>query len=69
MKSSKPKPKPKLLTLTLKSRLIEKPDETEMWIDLIIIAQMINNEYVKNLYNESTELLKILTSMQKQFSS
>ena len=47
---------------------VEEMDETEMWIDLIISSNLIDNEFIRDLYAESLELLKILSSMRKKSS-
>ena len=45
---------------------VEEADETEMWIDLLISSQILNNEKIKLLHQESIELTKILASMRKR---
>ncbi len=47
---------------------VEEMDETEMWLDLIIVSGILTNEFVKNLHKESIELIKILSSMRKRLS-
>jgi four helix bundle protein len=47
---------------------VKEADETEMWLDLIVASEMIKSDFVKNMYNESLELLKILSSMRKRSS-
>ncbi len=42
---------------------VEEADETEMWLDLIITSEMLKTDFVKELYSESMELLKILSKM------
>ena len=45
---------------------VEEADETEMWLDLIIHAEISNNkEATIKLYNESLELLKIMATIRK----
>ena len=48
------------------SIVVEETDETEMWLDLIISSGLLVNDFIKELYNESTELLKILSNMRKK---
>lgn len=48
---------------------VEEADETEMWIDLMITPQMIDNKYVKGIHDESMELLRILAPMRRQLSN
>lgn len=45
---------------------VEEADETEMWLDLTIASQIITSDFVKSLYKESLDLLKILSSMRKR---
>ena len=47
---------------------VEEADETEMWIDLIISSGILDNNFVKEFYNESLELIKILSTMRKNAS-
>jgi len=47
---------------------VEEADETEMWIDLLISSNLLTNESVKKLHNESLELLKVLAHMRKSVS-
>ena len=47
---------------------VEEADETEMWIDLIIAAKILNGQFVEELYKESLELVKILSNMRKNMS-
>lgn len=46
----------------------EEADETEMWLDLIIESRILTSDFVKEMYKESLELLKILASMRKRSS-
>lgn len=48
------------------SIVVEEADETEMWLDLIIISKILTTDFIKSLYAECTELLKILASMRKK---
>ena len=48
---------------------VEEADETEMWLDLVVESGMIKNDFVKEMHNESLELLKILSSMRKRSSN
>ena len=47
---------------------VEEADETEMWLDLIIVSGMLSGEFVHELHAESTELLKTLSSMRKHLN-
>jgi len=47
---------------------VEEADEAEMWIDLIISTQMIDNVRIKELHGESQELVKMLSSLRKRMS-
>jgi four helix bundle protein len=47
---------------------VEEADETEMWLDLIIESRVLTSNLVKNMYDESLEILKILASMRKRNS-
>lgn len=47
---------------------VEEADETEMWLDLLISSNILNNRKVKKLYSESLELIKILASMRKNLN-
>ncbi len=48
------------------SIVVEDADETEMWLELILDSNIINNEVVKKMHVESVELIKILSSMRKR---
>lgn len=48
---------------------VEEADETEMWLDLVTSAGIINNQMVTEIHQESLELLKILASMRKRSSA
>ena len=47
---------------------IEECDETELWLDLIINSGILSNDFIKDLHNESIELLKILAKMRKNLN-
>ncbi|NPA37007.1 MAG: four helix bundle protein [Chlorobi bacterium] len=47
---------------------VEEADETEMWLDLIISGKILTNKFVKDLHEESLELVKILSNMRKNIS-
>ncbi|MDN3686705.1 four helix bundle protein [Cyclobacterium jeungdonense] len=51
------------------SIVIEETDETEMWLDLMITSGVLITEEVKDLHQESLELLKILSHMRKRVSA
>lgn len=46
----------------------EEADESEMWLDLLISSKILNNELAQQLYEESVEIIKILSSMRKRMS-
>ncbi|MBI9066299.1 MAG: four helix bundle protein [Salinivirgaceae bacterium] len=48
------------------SIVVEEADETEMWLDLIISSNLLSDNFIKTLHNESVELLKILATMRKR---
>jgi four helix bundle protein len=48
------------------SIVVEEADETEMWLDLLIASKILANEQAIGLYNESLELVKILSAMRKR---
>ncbi len=45
--------------------VVEEADETEMWLDLLILSKWSNNKQTKALHNESLELLKIMAKARK----
>ncbi len=45
---------------------VEEADETEMWLDLLISSKILVNDFIKGLYAESEELIKMLASMRKK---
>ena len=47
---------------------VEETDESEMWLDLIISTKLFDNEKIKSLYQESLELVKMLSSLRKKIS-
>ncbi len=47
---------------------VEEADESEMWLDLLIESKLLDNSFVKELYDESVELIKILSSMRKRLN-
>lgn len=48
---------------------VEKADETEMWIELLIESKTLDTEYLRNLHNEILEILKTLSHMRKKISN
>ncbi len=48
------------------SIVVEETDETEMWLDLIISSDLLSNDFIKEVHNESMELIKILSSMRRR---
>jgi len=47
---------------------VEEADETEMWLDIAIASKLVTNSSVKEIYDESLELIKILSSMRKKMN-
>ncbi|MDD3773235.1 MAG: four helix bundle protein [Weeksellaceae bacterium] len=47
---------------------VEEADETEMWLELLIASGIVGNNTVKEVHQESIELLKILASMRKKMT-
>lgn len=47
---------------------VEEADETEMWLDLLIDSKIMQTEFIKALYMESVEIIKILASMRKRLN-
>ncbi len=47
---------------------VEEGDETEMWLELLISSEIVNNQFIKDLHSESIELIKILASMRKNIN-
>ena len=45
---------------------VEEADETEMWLDLLISSGICTNDFIKSLYGESLELVKILAKMRRR---
>jgi len=51
------------------SIVVEEADETEMWLDLVIASKVNESDLAKSLYNESLEILKIMSKARKSLSS
>jgi four helix bundle protein len=51
------------------SIVVEEADETEMWLDLVIASKVNESDLAKDLYNESLEILKIMSKARKSLSS
>ena len=51
------------------SIVVEEADETEMWLDLVITSKVNESDLAKDLYNESLEILKIMSKARKSLSS
>jgi four helix bundle protein len=51
------------------SIVVEEADETEMWLDLVIASKVNDSDLAKNLYNESLEILKIMSKARKSLSA
>lgn len=47
---------------------VEEADETEMWIELLISANILNTNQMNSLHEEILEILRILSSMRKKLS-
>lgn len=45
---------------------VEEADETEMWLELLISADISKEIIVKEAYGESVEIVKILASMRSR---
>ncbi len=45
---------------------VEEADETEMWLELLISANISKENIVKEAYDESVEIIKILASMRSR---
>lgn len=51
------------------SIVVEEADETEMWLELVIASKVNESDLAKSLYNESLEILKIMSKARKSLSS
>lgn len=51
------------------SIVVEEADETEMWLDLVIASKVNESDLARSLYNESLEILKIMSKARKSMSS
>ena len=51
------------------SIVVEEADETEMWLELVIASKVNESDLAQNLYNESLEILKIMSKARKSLSS
>ena len=47
------------------SIVVEEADETEMWLDLLILSEISNDDETKKLHDESLEILKIMATARK----
>ncbi len=47
------------------SIVVEEADETEMWLELLILSKISNNEETERFHNESLEILKIMSKARK----
>lgn len=45
---------------------VEEADETEMWLELLIASHISSTKEIKEVHQESIELIKILASMRKR---
>jgi len=50
------------------SIVVEEADETEMWLELLILSEISNNDETKRLHNESLEILKIMATARKNLN-
>jgi four helix bundle protein len=48
---------------------VEEADETELWLDLLISSEIINDAITLELHVESLEIVKILASMRKRLGN
>lgn len=48
---------------------VEEADETELWLDLLISSEIINDANILELHTESLEIVKILASMRKRLGN
>ena len=48
---------------------VEEADETELWLDLLISSEIINDANILELHAESLEIVKILASMRKRLGN
>ena len=51
------------------SIVVEEADETEMWLELVIASKVNESDLAQSLYNESLEILKIMSKARKSLSS
>ncbi len=51
------------------SIVVEEADETEMWLELLILSQIYNHELTQKLHSESIEILKIMATARKNSKS
>lgn len=49
--------------------VVEEADETEMWLELVIASKVNESDLAQSLYNESLEILKIMSKARKSLSS
>lgn len=47
------------------SIVVEEADETEMWLEILILSEIRNNPEIISLHNESLEILKIMATARK----
>ena len=47
------------------SIVVEEADETEMWLDLLILSEISDTAQTKILHQESLEILKIMATARK----
>jgi len=47
------------------SIVVEEADETEMWLELLILSKISNNKETERLHKESLEILKIMAKARK----
>ncbi|MGV8093364.1 MAG: four helix bundle protein [Mangrovibacterium sp.] len=51
------------------SIVVEEADETEMWLEILILSGIFDNDQSKKLWNESLEILKIMSKARKNAST
>ncbi|ALO17062.1 four helix bundle protein [Salinivirga cyanobacteriivorans] len=45
---------------------VEEADETEMWLELLLSANISNKDIVKDAHKNSIEIVKVLANMRKR---
>lgn len=50
------------------SVVVEEADETLFWLEILIEANIVSQQAVSGLFNETTEILKVVSSARKSTS-